>query len=321
MKPSNDVSGVQVVHRSEVPLTDGEHAFAAHAVLARFVPTGGASLRSIVLVEGDARTIAAGELRTLVLVLAGTASLEGKTVRAGDTVPLQPGERAHVTAVPREGVELLAIGIPSGPPPTAAGLVALAAARAASARRGPFSMLLENGVLDDPIRRERFLACLQVISDAFQTILLTRQATVRDPRFEAPFRTHFLQELGHNALLARREGSTKIDDPVLTATTTWFCRRMLVLDNLDKAVLVHLVLETAGADFHTRAREVLSGSVADEYFSAHAEADPEHMIVPDGLLEGHDVETYRRLYDLVETGWDVFDAMGRRIAHIVELGR
>lgn len=318
MKPSNEISGVQVVHRSEVPLTDGEQAFSAHAVLSRFVPEGGASLRTIAIAEGDRRTITAGELRTLVLVLAGAAELEGKFVRAGDMVPLQAGASAHVSSVPKGGVELLAITIPSGPPPTAAGLVALAEARAAAAKRGPFHMLLENGALDDPARRERFFACLQVISDAFQTILLLRQATVRDQRFEAPFRSHFLQELGHNTLLAQREGSTKIDDAILAATTTWFCRRMLVLDNLDKAVLVHLVLETAGAYFHTRAKEVLSDGVAGAYFAAHAAADPEHMVVPGGLLEGHDVATYHRLYDLVETGWDVFDAMGWRIAQLVE---
>jgi mannose-6-phosphate isomerase-like protein (cupin superfamily) len=301
-----------------------ERMFAAHEVLRGFLPTNGVSFKWVTAVEGNARPAQRVERRTMFLVLTGGAHLSGdvnRAVVAGDVVTVPEGSHVGFEGVHAQGLSLLEIMLPGAEAPsrTLADVHALVESRAATARRGPFFALLRDGALSEPARRERFFACLQVISDAFQTVLSTRQATCRDARFLESFRNHFLEELGHNDLLSQRDGRTKTEtDPVLTATATWFCRQMLVLDNLDKAVLVHLVLETAGADFHVLAREAFSGGSTDTYFSAHSELDTAHKEVPRELLEGHDPETYRRLYALLEDGWDMFDAMGARIAAIVK---
>jgi hypothetical protein len=264
----------------------------------------------------------------MLVVFRGTAELTGELPReleAGDVVMFPGNHRYGLRGVGAEGIQALLVmfngqgGRKRGSVRSLEALLQHNEARARMALEGPYFALLRSGALDSSRSRKRFRDAARVFSDAFQTILLTRQATCRDARYAAIFHEHMEEELGHNELLTVPRARRAPADPILRATANWFCHQMLVLDNIDKAVLVHLVLETAGYHFHTLAKPVLSDDVSAEYFHVHAEADDDHKDVVTCLLANQHPNTYARLHQVVEDGWDMFDAMTKRIVHLVEL--
>jgi|GEM_PF-17862 len=182
--------------------------------------------------------------------------------------------------------------------------------------KGPFFTMLRDGTLDDPSRRAVFLGCIQVVSDAFQQIMLGRQATCSDPRFAPVFFEHLREEIGHNTLLAARPASVGVSDPILVATANWFAHRMFVADNADKAVLVHLILEAAGHHFHSFALSEI-GEVGESYYEVHAHHDEEHTEMGIELIRGLDSKTYSHLHGVLEHGWKMFEEMTVRITKVV----
>jgi hypothetical protein len=105
-------------------------------------------------------------------------------------------------------------------------------------------------------------------------------------------------------------------DAILKATSGWFCHQMMVLDNAGKAV-VNLVLETAGYHFHSLASPVFRGDEGETYFDTHAEADEHHKDIGVDLLEGLRPDTYRELYDVLESSWNMLEAVTQRIFELV----
>jgi hypothetical protein len=161
--------------------------------------------------------------------------------------------------------------------------------------------------------------CLRVFADAFQTFLFTRQATCWDAEYAEPYREHLVEELGHNKLLTVSGKSPIARDPILRATSSWFCHQMLVLDNAEKAV-VNLVLESAGYYLGTLAGPQFAGEESEAYFDTHSEADEHHKELGLNLLENLSPQEYVRLQQVLDSSWDMLDAMTRRFAHIIDLG-
>lgn len=184
--------------------------------------------------------------------------------------------------------------------------------------RHPFFELLRIGALEELAPRQRFLSCIQCISRHFQTILLTRQALCQDSRFREVFALHLAEEFGHEKLIANRPDAKEMDDPVLEALLCWFSYQMVVLDNAEKAALVHLVLEEAGDHFHTLASGVLGRFVQSGYFETHAELDEGHALMGTGLLVDLNSKSYIRLQHLVAKGWDMMTALADRIVVLVD---
>jgi hypothetical protein len=156
------------------------------------------------------------------------------------------------------------------------------------------------------------MECLRVFSDAFQVFLFTRQAMCREDAFQALFAEHLAEEFGHNQMLQTPQDSRIVSDPVLKATSSWFCQQMLVLDNAGK-VVVNLVLETAGYHFHSLAAPVFKGEAGEKYFDTHAEADEHHKDIGVELLEGLHPDTYELLYRVLEDSYDMLEALTQRI--------
>ena len=181
-----------------------------------------------------------------------------------------------------------------------------------------FFRMIEDGTLQDEQRRGTFLACLQRISREFQTIMLTRQAFCRDPRYYAAFRHHLEDEFGHDKLMSQRPDSREIKDTILDAILAWFAFQMVVLDNAEKAALMHLVLEAAGDHFTTRAAPVLGPHVPSGFFEIHAELDEGHAAMGEELLLNQHPASYERLKELVDEGWEMIYAMTGRMVSLVE---
>lgn len=322
-----------VVHRTEVPIDQAQgvgsietRPFDGHTALRSAVPAPvNMSWKS--LQQGQTIGGCRNREPSLLIVLHGTARLtgsEGKMIEQGDVVTLPGGCEYGFTDVGATGLRTIQVQFRGEPRKadqvtTLEQLLARNEVYVKKALASPYFQLLRGGALASPERRARLRDGIRVFSDAFQSVLFVRQALCEDEQYARVFHEHLREELGHNELLTVPEIRLASTDPVIRATATWFCHQMMTLDNTGKAALVHLVLETVGYHFHTLAAPLLSSDVSAEYFDVHAEADEEHKDLARHFLENQHPETYARLCRVIETGWETFDAMMRRVVQLVEL--
>lgn len=327
----NNLDRPSVVPRSEVPIcgTSREpleiRAFDGHSTLRTATPQSVAMALTFAH-PGQVIAPRSHEHRSMLIVLHGSAELIGlgqKRLEQGDVVTLPADREYGFTEVGPAGLHALHVTFreEAEVPPEATTLEQLLAYnefRASRALQSPYFRLLKNGGLVSLERRARLRDAIRVFSDAFQNVLFIRQATCADERYASVFHEHLTEEIGHNQLLTVPETRRAPTDPILRATSSWFCHQMLVLDNIGKGALVHLVLETAGYHFHTLAAPLLTADVSAEYFQIHAEADDDHRKVATGFFADQHPSTYRRLHKIIERGWNVFDVMTSRFLHFVE---
>jgi quercetin dioxygenase-like cupin family protein len=297
--------------------------FREHAVLAGAIPSG--AMAWIAARPNQEIRPRSHTAPALLIVLRGDGELVGLTrrsVKQGDVITLPANQHYGFTRVGPNGLQALHVlfAEPSADRAKQAHTLELLLSRneqrAQASLQGPFFELLRTDVLSDERKRDALKAGLRVFSDAFQTMILTRQVTCRDDKYFETFHRHLLDELLHNRLLNVSGDTPASSDPVLHATSSWFCHQMLVLDNVGKAVL-HLVLETAGYHFHNLARPVFEADRSSEYFLKHAEDDAAHKDACREVLSGQHPQRYRKLLQLLDRSWDMFEAMGGRIAELV----
>jgi mannose-6-phosphate isomerase-like protein (cupin superfamily) len=302
--------------------------FLAHEILSSILPPSAVALAWTHAPAGSDVALRSHPTRGLLIVLEGRAKLKGglrRAVEAGDVITLPSHHEYGFSEVGEGGLHALHVAFPdeqassSNEARTFEELLARNEARIQVALNNPFFALLRNRRIDSAGKRATMCECLRVFADAFQTFLFTRQATCRDDEYAALFHEHLVEELGHNKLLATSGKSPIARDPVLRATASWFCHQMLVLDNAEKAI-VNLVLESAGYYLGTLAGPQFEGQISASYFATHGEDDARHRELGMQLLEGHHAQTYARLQRVLDSSWDMLDAMTRRFAHIIELG-
>jgi mannose-6-phosphate isomerase-like protein (cupin superfamily) len=331
------VSAPSVVPSAEIPVSSApEHAdlevrpFASHEVLGGAIPAGAVALTWIRARPGQDAALRADSRPGLLIVLQGNADfVDGNDVRRsvekGDVITVPSDSPYAFRAVGPAGLQAIHAVFRKGPEKAERGassfeeLIAYNETRVAESLAGPYFRMLRDGSLGPERCRARFRDAARVFSDAFQVMMFARQATCRDEDYGPTFLSHLREELGHNELLSVPANRRAPGDAVLVATSNWFCHQMLMLDNIEKAVLIHLVVETAGYHFHTLASPVLASDVSGHYFAAHSEADDDHKDSVLDQLKGLNPRTYRRLQQVVADGWNMFDAMTRRIVRLVEL--
>lgn len=182
----------------------------------------------------------------------------------------------------------------------------------------PFFALIKSDMLNtDEKKRDTFFSLVQLFSDYFQTMIQSRQANCRDPKFYDTFLTHFMEELGHDELLRQRKNKSQTWDPVIAAVCTWFIHQMQVLDNIEKAVVMHLVLEKTGDYYHTVGNNALSQHMQSEYYAVHAEHDEDHSAMIMDLLPGYPDFVYDRLAQLIDESWQMMYTMVDRVYELV----
>lgn len=185
----------------------------------------------------------------------------------------------------------------------------------------PMFDLLADGTLEDPKKRQRYLDALQIWVDGNQTLLYARQASCKDPAYHDIFLEHLQDETGHHEMHADREDpepapASTVRDSVLEAITDWFPYQMTLLDNIEKAAIIHLVIENASAAYHRIAKPHLARYVNTEYFDVHIEADDEHAALGERMLENQHPKTYRRLQTILDEAWDMLGAMTDRVTQL-----
>jgi hypothetical protein len=331
-----DPSAPRLVPRSDIPISSAPadvdlevRPFLAHGALSSIIPPSAVTLAWTHARPGMDVGLRSHPTPGLLIVLQGKAELLGRTprpVQQGDVITLPSHHEYGFTDVGPDGLDALLVEFREQGEMTPEQALTLEQLlnrneeHARAALESPFFLLLRDGALSTDRERSMLYEALRVFSDAFQMIMFTRQATCRDEQYRAIFDAHLLEELGHNKLLTVTGHPRAVHDPILQATSSWFCHQMLVLDNIGKAV-VHVVLETAGHHFHNLAKSVFGNGECAEYFHTHAAGDEGHVELGLRLLEGQHPDTYHRLTQILDDSWRMFDTMGTRIAYLVELER
>jgi quercetin dioxygenase-like cupin family protein len=185
-----------------------------------------------------------------------------------------------------------------------------------------FLKMLSDGTLDNPRKRQRYVDALQIWSNTNQDLLFARQGSVSDQRFVPIFLKHLFEEVGHDQVHANREETfqpenTLTEDPIIEAIANWFICQMFRRDNVEKAALIHLIIENGSDIYHKAARPILNATVNDHYFELH-EADTEHAKIAHDLLNHLSAAQYKELHQVVKKGWQMIHCMTDRVCELVD---
>jgi quercetin dioxygenase-like cupin family protein len=180
--------------------------------------------------------------------------------------------------------------------------------------------VIQSGKMADPARRGRLLDAIQVWSNHFQKVIMSRYVFSGEPRFFDLAVAHLKEEYGHNTNLenSRKGELRQVWDPVLEASASWFASKMLSLSDPEKTVLVHLVLEGGANVFHKVAHKTMQSYKETDHFEVHSIEDDGHLDMGKELLKGLDQRTYGRLFEIQKQGWDMLNLLSRRIAELSE---
>jgi quercetin dioxygenase-like cupin family protein len=316
----------------------GEHRdFRRHPALAEFIPERARLAMSwAYLSPNQVLEEHVHPIKSMIVVCRGRGEVLGDlcaTLEEGDAVLVGPGGRHGFRGGAESGMQVLSVQFEAQglyedvakplvhfahSPDGLERLLRYNSERLEQMASSPLFRILEDGTLQDPARRSTFIDCLHAWSRHFQTVMYARQSGCADDRYHGWFLRHLRSEVGHDELLAQsRAHGGALWDPILESTSAWFISRMSILDNCEKAAIVHLVLETTGARFHNAARRSLTGLSDIEYFRVHDEEDDAHAEWGVELLKDLDSPTYARLQVIVGQAWDVFSTMLDRMATLV----
>lgn len=172
---------------------------------------------------------------------------------------------------------------------------------------------------NNPTIHDSFFDLFQVWSNAFQKMVFTRSALCAHPVFESITRHHLEEEFGHDrALQNQRKKSEVFWDPILQATVDWFPYKMFSLDEMEKLVLVHLVVEASATLFYTNLPESITKSGAYfEHFKIHSEIDTSHEQMGLEHLKNLDNRFYQRLYTVQSEGWSMLNSLFERMTQLL----
>lgn len=165
--------------------------------------------------------------------------------------------------------------------------------------------------------RIRMLDGIQVFSDYFQKVVMLRNVFCDDLKFIKVSNDHLKEEFGHNlSLLKDRDERPAVWDSILESTSCWFAWKMFTLNNEEKTVLVHFVLESSANIFFHAANKVMMKYQETDYFKIHAELDEVHEEMGKELLQNISPNQVDRLLLIQKQGWDVLNTTCDRIAQL-----
>lgn len=176
---------------------------------------------------------------------------------------------------------------------------------------------IKSSEVDRKEARIKLLDCIQTFSDYFQKAVMLRAIFTEHSMLGKLAQEHLNEEFGHNtSLLIDRSNRPPYFDPVLDSTAAWFCWKMLTLGHLEKALLMHWVLESSAYLFFLEAHKVMEKYGETNYFKVHAEADEAHQHFDLTLLKNLTPTDYQNLNTVVEQGWQVLLTVCNQIAEL-----
>lgn len=177
-----------------------------------------------------------------------------------------------------------------------------------------FNVLLKERLSD--CQKNRFLDYLQILSDNFQKMVLIRSGLTDNKEFEQTFKEHLKEEFGHDeALRNSRDNLVCKEDAIFESLCTWFNYKMLTLDNLEKVVLVHLVIESSADIFYSKIMHIFNTDKIT-HFECHSEHDNNHKDVDQELFKHINKSTFDSLALILKQGWSIVEKQYERLAEL-----
>jgi quercetin dioxygenase-like cupin family protein len=179
-------------------------------------------------------------------------------------------------------------------------------------------VLVRNGMLKDPVARRKFLDCFQVWSNYFQKMVLNRVVTLQNPVFEELAWAHLTDELGHNRDLAKsRSDLQPVFDPVLEGVCSWFASKVGMISDIEKVVLVHLVVEASAVYFYKHVQPAMTSNATQGHFDKHKSDDEAHVAMGYDFLRNVTSADWPRLFEIQRQGWSMLMSVMGRVADLV----
>ncbi len=186
-------------------------------------------------------------------------------------------------------------------------------------KTSPLMQLINNPEMAQKKARECLLDCIQTFSNYFQKTVMLRYVFCDNLRFLNVIQEHLQEEFAHNfSLDADRNHRLPEWDAILEATAGWFTWKMFTLDQEEKTVLLHLVMETSANIFFQEAHKIMQKYSETNYFKIHSEADEKHEKMGIELLQNLSSEKYQRLLEIQYQGWDMLNAVCDRMATLTK---
>jgi hypothetical protein len=149
-------------------------------------------------------------------------------------------------------------------------------------------------------------------------MVLNRVVTLQDPAFEELAWAHLSEELGHNRDLAKsRSDLQPVFDPILEGVCSWFPSKIGQVSDLEKVVLVHLVVEASALFFYKHVQPAMGTSAAKGHFEGHKDGDEAHMQMGYDFLRKVTSADWPRLFEIQRQGWAMLMSVMGRVADLV----
>jgi hypothetical protein len=106
-------------------------------------------------------------------------------------------------------------------------------------------------------------------------------------------------------------------DPILEAVCSWFPSKIGMMSDIEKTVLVHLVVEASALFFYKHVQPAMGSSGAKNHFDTHKEGDEAHVQMGYEFLRKVTSADWPRLFDIQRQGWAMLMALMGRVADLV----
>jgi hypothetical protein len=172
-------------------------------------------------------------------------------------------------------------------------------------KRSDLIGLVKSDLLKNKKNRLKLLDALQPFSDFFQKIIMLRYVFTETTHFINSAQEHLAEEFRHNiSLETDRKHKPKKFYPLLESASAWFAWKMFTLNNMQKTVLVHWVLEASANIFFQLVHSKKYFTETD-YFKTHSILDEEHQNIPENFFENLREEEIQSILQVLDEGWQV----------------
>src|ERR1700722_12058623 len=217
-------SEIQLVSYNEIPSTSlpNDHQinnvgvfklFHDHDQLNNFLPSNkNIAFAWLQIKDGEELSLNYQDNRTIIIIYKGSAKLEKheRILNPGDKLLIPENYKGKLTPISKDGLYAIElkfnkenvqddIKINSQEENKESnlsfeGLLSYNHFRLQQLLKNPFFLMLQDNTLSNIKKRQLFLDCMQVFSDFFQTMMISRQATCQDKIYQHLFLTHLHEE-------------------------------------------------------------------------------------------------------------------------------
>jgi hypothetical protein len=106
-------------------------------------------------------------------------------------------------------------------------------------------------------------------------------------------------------------------DPILEGVCSWFASKVGMISDIEKVVLVHLVVEASAVFFYQHVQPAMGTNQAKSHFDKHKSDDEAHVAMGYDFLRNVTSADWPRLFEIQRQGWAMLMSVMGRVADLV----